>query len=559
MRLIHCREMRLVPFIGDNIPPYAILSHTWREGEVTYEDFGTPAAEFMAGWYKIQQTCKTAWSQGIEYAWVDTCCIDKSSSAELSEAINSMFQWYARSAICYAFLEDVFIGGELDPKLLDRSRWMSRGWTLQELIAPHTVVFFNRLWQPLKTREELSLGLSWTTGIPCEILQRNGANIDDLLRLVPVCQKMCWASKRQTTRIEDTAYCLMGLFGINMPLLYGEGSKAFIRLQEEIIRHNNDLTIFAWRAEVSTTFAGAAYTFEEQTHTSHQMTDAEAVRGLLAQSPREFGDAKFIEPKASAYNQEYTITNKGIRITLINILPEDNSSNFLMNLYCHDRRFNAIVRRVLTIFIRHIGGGIFVRVRPEILHDVFPFKYAESLATDLYLATSVTAATMASLQTVQYDAIRIPSTAGPSFQLQHVVPRLQIESNSGLFITRGFLNAVGYATYCYSGGRRDQERCDLVVFFGLDQYSTPWYCVTSPDVYPSFNHERWAQEENLKRHSLDAQFRGKSECELRIVDAPGISRFINVKGGFNRIDQIWDLSLEIVSTGRRSGSLVMPT
>lgn len=460
--------MRLMEFSGDDIPPYAILSHTWDKEEVAYKDYGTSAALSMAGWGKIKQTCNLAVCDNLGYVWIDTCCIDKSSSAELSEAINSMFQWYARSRVCYAFLEDCDkeFNWCSDTFPLASSRWLSRGWTLQELIAPQVVIFYDRHWQRLSTRRDLSEKLNLMTGIPREILDRDHAYIGDLLQLVPVCQKMHWASGRKTTRVEDMAYCLMGIFGINMPLLYGEGSKAFTRLQEEIIRHSNDLTIFAWRTN-GPEFVEATHPADGLTGTS-QNSDTEAIRGLLAASPHEFCGARSIEPGASTYNQEYTVTNKGIRISSINVRPKSDSSDLLMDLYCFDKQEGAS-NQMIRVVIRHIGGGLFVRMESDLLYFKFsPGWEKEVFTADLYLAMSVTKTTMALLETVRHDAIRIPKTAGSSFHRQHVAPRLQLQSDSGLFITHGFPNAVGCATYYYKIPGREQQvyrNCNLVVFF----------------------------------------------------------------------------------------------
>lgn len=192
----------------------------------------------------MKNTCHRALQDGFQYVWIDTCCIDKSSSAELSEAINSMFRWYQESKICYAFLSDVADGRTL----FHESRWFSRGWTLQELIAPKRVVFLNQNWEPLGDREELADEITVATGIERHILARPDCNVQDMLRSFSVAQRMRWASKRVTTRAEDIAYCLMGLFDVNMPPLYGEGAyKAFERLQEAIISETADHSILAFR------------------------------------------------------------------------------------------------------------------------------------------------------------------------------------------------------------------------------------------------------------------------------------------------------------------------
>ncbi|KAH8819884.1 heterokaryon incompatibility protein-domain-containing protein [Xylogone sp. PMI_703] len=237
MWLLNTNTMRLEEFFGARTPPYAILSHTWDEEEVSFKEiFGGPSEQTKRkrGYEKIEKTCEIAAQNGFKYAWVDTCCIDKSSSAELSEAINSMFQWYTQSEICYAYLPDLHPEVSLKEGL-SKCRWVTRGWTLQELIAPAEVVFYDSTWRALHLVSEK------ITGIPTEYLTH-----EKDIRSATVAERMSWASGRQTTRAEDMAYCLLGLFDINMPMLYGEGQMAFLRLQEEVIKKTNDLSLFAW-------------------------------------------------------------------------------------------------------------------------------------------------------------------------------------------------------------------------------------------------------------------------------------------------------------------------
>ncbi|KAI8625201.1 heterokaryon incompatibility protein-domain-containing protein [Xylariaceae sp. FL1651] len=258
MRLLNVKTLKTYQFLNKKTrPPYAILSHTWLADneEVTFEDLlgyhdavaraQTVLADSIAsrpGFKKIQDCCNlAARSHNLEWAWVDTCCIDKRSSAELSEAINSMFNWYQDATICYAFLQDV-TGSEHDPSFRD-SKWFTRGWTLQELIAPKRVSFYDQRWQLIGAMDEdsqLCDIVSSITLIPVAFLK--GAPLTDAC----VAKKMSWASKRQTTRLEDVAYCLLGIFDVNMPLLYGEGDRAFIRLQEQIISQTQDDSILAW-------------------------------------------------------------------------------------------------------------------------------------------------------------------------------------------------------------------------------------------------------------------------------------------------------------------------
>jgi hypothetical protein len=243
MRLINVKTHQLKEFFGDNIPAYCILSHTWGEEEVTYSDLagtakpGSKPYTKKAGYQKINFAKDQTLKDGHEYLWVDTCCIDKSSSAELSEAINSMYKWYEQSLMCYAYLQDV--SSETD---LENSRWFTRGWTLQELIAPITVHLFGSGWWRIGYKHDLAGPISRTTGIPKTVLYRHYG-----LSAHSVARRMSWAAKRQTTRIEDRAYSLLGIFGVTMPLLYGEGNAAFQRLEQEIWKNSRDHSLFASR------------------------------------------------------------------------------------------------------------------------------------------------------------------------------------------------------------------------------------------------------------------------------------------------------------------------
>jgi hypothetical protein len=271
MRLLNTRTLELEYFPKGEKPPYAILSHTWGTEEVLFEDVRHGSAKLRScpkkGLAKVLKSAELALADGYDYVWIDACCIDKSSSAELSEAINSMFAWYRQSGVCYAFLEDYTHGRSA----LADSRWFTRGWTLQELIAPFEVRFYDSSWVMFGDRLQLALTISHITSIDHHLLSfkftptyscTNGhghppncaasctscrdAASARLLRSYSVSNKMAWAACRETTRVEDIAYCLMGIFDVNMPLLYGEGMKAFRRLQEEIVRHSNDQTILTW-------------------------------------------------------------------------------------------------------------------------------------------------------------------------------------------------------------------------------------------------------------------------------------------------------------------------
>ena len=232
---------------------YAILSHVWRKQprEQSLEDIKRIVrickdprehpSKYVSE--KIWKSCQWARQNGFKRIWIDTCCIDKSSSAELSEAINSMFDWYTRASICYAYLHDV--PSEDDPfakgSAFRKSLWFKRGWTLQELLAPKDVMFLAQDWTPLTTKRRSPKLIAEITGISEEVLMGEVRLWD-----VTVAQRMSWAADRRTTRIEDQAYCLMGMFNVHIPPIYGEGDGAFIRLQEAIMRSTSDHTLFAW-------------------------------------------------------------------------------------------------------------------------------------------------------------------------------------------------------------------------------------------------------------------------------------------------------------------------
>ncbi|OCL13293.1 HET-domain-containing protein, partial [Glonium stellatum] len=241
MWLLHTSNPVLHQFTGVDTPHYAIFSHTWGKEEVTFdimqEYHQTGRRPCLAGYEKVEQCCAKARSAGFEWVWIDTCCVDKRSSAELSEALNSMFRWYQGATICYAYLED-YTAGKSE---LSDSRWFTRGWTLQELIAPPTVEFLAKDWTEIGTKTSLQKEIARITGVNSRILCRISH-----VGKASVAKRMSWAARRQTSRLEDEAYCLMGLFGVNMPMLYGEGKMAFERLQLEIIKNSNDHSIFAW-------------------------------------------------------------------------------------------------------------------------------------------------------------------------------------------------------------------------------------------------------------------------------------------------------------------------
>ncbi|KAH6868034.1 heterokaryon incompatibility protein-domain-containing protein [Alternaria rosae] len=247
MRLLNVNTRQLEEFFGDAIPPYAILSHTWGNEEVILQDLSREGHQQKQGYAKIEGCCQQAIKDGLAWVWVDTCCIDKTSSAELSEAINSMYRWYEHSKVCYAYLQDVPSGSDVyeNDSAFRKSRWFTRGWTLQELIAPGMVLFYDTNWMLISPMhpvdEEWIHLLSVITAIDEKYLQSRVS-----LRSASAACKFSWMAGRSTTRVEDEAYCLLGLLDINMPLLYGEGYKAFFRLQEAVLSGSDDISLLGW-------------------------------------------------------------------------------------------------------------------------------------------------------------------------------------------------------------------------------------------------------------------------------------------------------------------------
>jgi ankyrin repeat protein len=248
MRLLQLQDdgnFSLVEFSGDKIPRYAILSHTWGADneEITFQDMKNGRSRSKASYRKISFCEKQAKVDGLEYFWVDTCCIDKSSSQELSEAINSMFRWYKNAERCYVYLSDVSDStsdgdGECTKRwkpAFKKSRWFTRGWTLQELIAPASVEFFSREGTCLGNKKSLEQTLHEITGIAVKALR--GSHLSQFSTQ----ERFSWAAKRNTNREEDAAYCLLGIFDICMPLLYSEGrEKALARLEKQIRKTSKD-------------------------------------------------------------------------------------------------------------------------------------------------------------------------------------------------------------------------------------------------------------------------------------------------------------------------------
>jgi hypothetical protein len=396
MRLIHTPTLQLKEWITE-APHYVILSHTWGPEEVTFDDFSQPHAQSMLGYEKIRRCCEQAIRDGFEWAWVDTCCIDKRSSAELSEAINSMWKWYWNASICYAWLNDVSANARSDPELLlqsfQNSKWFTRGWTLQELLAPAVVEFYDETWTILGTKSSLLSIISTVTWIDEVALSER-----QKIRKASVAQRLSWAATRLTSREEDRAYCLLGLLDLNMPLLYGEGKRAFYRLQLELLKTSEDQTLFAW---------------ELPTASIEDM-------GLLAPSPLAFQ----FSGKIRAGQQDWpgsSVTNRGLVIQLP-CLPHPDAAHtndgVLAVLNCY---FDGSPNRQgrVGIFLARIGAGQHWRVEPTSLQAVDGVDAKKAVLKELCIGT-----VMSHLEHSLPTSWNVSVTTLPSFDSRFTVQRL---------------------------------------------------------------------------------------------------------------------------------------
>ena len=349
MRLINTEDLSVRDFQGTEIPEYAILSHRWEDGEVTFRELVEAGSRTLsepairqrkrAGWRKLHTFRTFARNRGHQYVWLDTCCIDKTSSAELSEAINSMYGWYAKATVCYTYLCDV-----PSKKGLSSPRWSqifrssmiwSRGWTLQELLAPEKVVFICSDWsEEVGTKESLSADVSKAASIPESIVRSYpGCTLTrpGYSDAATVAEIMSWASTRVCTRIEDSAYSLMGLFGISMPLLYGEGDSAFLRLQLEIISRTDDESIFAWSGVDETTGLLAPFVsyFQRFRHKTFQLTEWDPQRPPYAMTNKGLR----FEPLLCLYEApEHPMIEKWVMPLNVNVSSSSSSQGLAVLL-----------------------------------------------------------------------------------------------------------------------------------------------------------------------------------------------------------------------------------
>lgn len=426
MWLIHVETRRLEEFVGLEVPPYAILSHTWVTGqEITFQemrDFSglNPTVSSKDGWQKIDKTCRQAARDGLKYAWIDTCCIDKSSSAELSEAINSMFRWYKRAVICYVFLPDLtrFPGSEDEGELqasIEHCRWFTRSWTLQELIAPMHINFYNQDWEFCFTKAMASKVLAHITGIDVDIL-----NHKKDLSTASVAQKMSWAGTRQSTRIEDVAYSLLGIFGIHMPMLYGEEERAFLRLQTEIISSCPDPSILAWMLPM-------------ENPEDNPKDPGDSYSGVIASSPLAFRDCAQVTSLSDQSLFDFDMSNRGIRLRAqFGLLPLGKAKGSCLVLpVC---RFQ---NEVYGVRLRNRGSGHFIRQNAYGLTHISPREVAHRLVLDPFLLPQLPSPSTMANQTqnliLQYRQCALEVVKPPGMAVYRRWPWQQWDEQDTLF------------------------------------------------------------------------------------------------------------------------------
>lgn len=338
---------------------YAIVSHRWTDSEITFEKFETLDGELSSelsreerrdlrekelgnpekfdhisqrGLAKIARACSLARKDGIPYIWIDTCCINKgpgSNSSEVSQDINSMFRYYKEAQVCYTFLLDVsdneserHYDGDNKVRAFKQSEWFTRGWTLQELLAPRELRFFDYCWRPIKTKKDRSAEIHEASRIDPRYL-----NGDFTGACIAV--KMSWISGRTTSIRDDMAYCLLGIFGISMNAIYGEEEAAFLRLEEELVKKFKDESIFAWTIGNP---LGLANTHVQQSH------------GLLAPWPSCFRNSDDLTIDCNKLYKErngvgYDVIRQGIEFQIPGRLP-DHGNGVEWNTRTANRRQN---------------------------------------------------------------------------------------------------------------------------------------------------------------------------------------------------------------------------
>ncbi|KAI0425537.1 heterokaryon incompatibility protein-domain-containing protein [Xylaria sp. FL1042] len=532
---------------------YAILSHTWEEEEeVSFQDFHDIEARTKKnGFKKITAACELARLEGLKFCWVDTCCIDKTSSAELSEAINSMFRWYKESAVCFAYLGDL-LPDPFEKRIsnfdqeLGKCAWFRRGWTLQELIAPRKLEFFDRDWNARGTKAELIDTLQKITGISALVLKSS-----EHLRETPAGTRMSWAADRQTKRVEDIAYCLLGIFDIYMPLIYGENERAFTRLQEEIIKDKHDLSIFAWKAGP----------YDQK------------YRGLLARSPSEFRSCR--DAQISYHlkmTTDYAITNRGIQ--LHTLLGTDDDGNYLLPLGCtlreesdpfSKKRSKLDDKDSVGVYLKKTPKYGLVRAHPDKLHTYKGWTSAilsRHGIKRIHVPRDISAFECLAIEGHHSLSIRIGKGNFP-FDIIRTGPEEAWDATSQMFITMADQRFTGYCRLRITTSHQPPVECILVCGLmripSIDRNSIPIneegvhvraWCTTFSPSSPM-----WAELCDLTksqevhdllhlRNKVDKKV-GKSESDRCVAETMSEIVFVSVSAEKEQNLGIWSFRIKI--------------
>lgn len=548
IRLINTKTLRMKAFPSQNAPKYAILSHTWVDDEeVSYQEMGRlvsdpdhPAMK-KSGYRKILNVCQKATAHNLEYAWVDTCCIDKTSSAELIEAINSMFKWYQMAEVCYVFLSDLPPRGKGHVKeSMGACRWYTRGWCLQELIAPENLRLYNEAWEFVGSKKDLGKLISSITNIDEEVL-RNSRK----LATVPLARRMSWAATRVTSREEDMAYCLLGIFDVNMPMLYGEGSKAFLRLQEEIIRTSNDLSIFANFGQSPQSHEYSSPSKEHSMsfpvwHKSAEATfdlpsgkDLSQYKDLFAHSPKQFVGCGLLTRPATQIlsGRPFTMTNNGLYFRTVDLLVEEQMGIYILPLGCS--RYGPDDQEC-QMWLRKVGAGLFVRL--ESCHTNYPSDDDVYVQTEeVYIITQLNPAIRPVLDRFRHQSITIESDGTPSLcdALQSINPRDRWDAPNLRFLTygetsfEGHMKVIPHLTSQEAGGDRfGRSYGHFYLAFGFEKERG-----RKLDMWVTlFTSEEWEQRRKEYGNTVGLRFGGLNglqsklkidETEVRVKIRPG--------------------------------------
>ncbi|UPL04053.1 hypothetical protein LCI18_014987 [Fusarium solani-melongenae] len=548
-------ELERAEAMGVQTAPYAILSHTWDQEEVTFDDMMNPGlAKEKKGYSKIENVCRLARQRGLAYAWVDTCCVDKRSSAELAEAINSMFRWYRRSAVCFTYLSDLepHYGKEEDTLPgFSACRWFTRGWTLQELIASENLEFYDSRWHCRGTKEKMRHEISGITGIEVAVLKNN-----ERLESIPVAKRMSWAAHRRTTRIEDLAYCLLGIFDVNMPMMYGEGSKAFTRLQEEIVKETNDLSMFSWKVQEGIS--------DED---NENLALCQEFRGILAHSPAEFAHCRNLRRVPNFKpSLVFTLTNKGL--LLETFLGKTDNKEYVLNLDCITTDGIDQEQRV-GVFLTKTADG-FVRTRPTELFETQDSRVWAGARQKVFIRKRVTPFGSWNLKNLSSTNLAFRFNISPQFYLHsfQAKPTSMWDTHRQLFLTDNSERFTGFLDYQITNTANTFVTARILVVCGLMPSGSggplqPWV-----SIYDSLDEARsqkvtnhvgsyynsWGEEFFLHQLRDDVLNDGSLGHDISLPsESPTCRLHISLAAPEGFRDGVYTVSINITSEENRDG------